>query len=238
MHLSVYTVQWPGFFWWSFTRSSESYLQVEFSLAEDVELTPLLRLGAGACAGIIAMSATYPMDMVRGRLTVQVLFWTLDITFVLVLYSVLGAGCPYFWNWWFHFFTPCSFLQTATSPRQYRGIAHALSTVFREEGPRALYKGWLPSVIGVVSYLVLVHWLLVWVEALVDSWSWFGLEPWTILWWLGFGVSSFWLWDTFVGLLVKHHSLDRWLPFFARFGNLVWKMKDLICWLNVIPFYR
>ena len=41
-------------------------------LAEDAQLTPLLRLGAGACAGIIAMSATYPMDMVRGRLTVQV----------------------------------------------------------------------------------------------------------------------------------------------------------------------
>jgi solute carrier family 25 phosphate transporter 23/24/25/41 len=39
---------------------------------ENAELTPLLRLGAGACAGIIAMSATYPMDMVRGRLTVQV----------------------------------------------------------------------------------------------------------------------------------------------------------------------
>jgi hypothetical protein len=38
---------------------------------ENAELTPLLRLGAGACAGIIAMSATYPMDMVRGRLTVQ-----------------------------------------------------------------------------------------------------------------------------------------------------------------------
>jgi solute carrier family 25 phosphate transporter 23/24/25/41 len=80
---------------------------------EDAELTPLLRLGAGACAGIIAMSATYPMDMVRGRLTVQ----------------------------------------SATSPRQYRGIAHALSTVFREEGPRALYKGWLPSVIGVIPYV-------------------------------------------------------------------------------------
>lgn len=40
--------------------------------AEEAQLTPLLRLGAGACAGIIAMSATYPMDMVRGRLTVQV----------------------------------------------------------------------------------------------------------------------------------------------------------------------
>ncbi|KAK4422531.1 Mitochondrial adenine nucleotide transporter ADNT1 [Sesamum alatum] len=80
---------------------------------EDAELTPLLRLGAGACAGIIAMSATYPMDMVRGRLTVQ----------------------------------------TDRSPTQYRGIFHALRTVFAEEGPRALYKGWLPSVIGVVPYV-------------------------------------------------------------------------------------
>jgi len=40
--------------------------------SEEAQLTPILRLGAGACAGIIAMSATYPMDMVRGRLTVQV----------------------------------------------------------------------------------------------------------------------------------------------------------------------
>ena len=35
------------------------------------ELTPFLRLVAGAGAGIIAMSATYPLDRVRGRLTVQ-----------------------------------------------------------------------------------------------------------------------------------------------------------------------
>lgn len=80
---------------------------------EDAELTPVLRLGAGACAGIIAMSATYPMDLVRGRLTVQ----------------------------------------TDKSPQQYRGIYHALTTVFREEGARALYKGWLPSVIGVIPYV-------------------------------------------------------------------------------------
>lgn len=80
---------------------------------EDAKLTPVLRLGAGACAGIIAMSATYPMDMVRGRLTVQ----------------------------------------TDKSPTQYRGIFHALKTVFIEEGPRALYKGWLPSVIGVIPYV-------------------------------------------------------------------------------------
>ncbi|RYR52757.1 hypothetical protein Ahy_A06g027643 isoform B [Arachis hypogaea] len=82
-------------------------------LAEDAQLTPVLRLGAGACAGIIAMSATYPMDMVRGRITVQ----------------------------------------TEKSPYQYRGMFHALTTVLREEGPRALYKGWLPSVIGVVPYV-------------------------------------------------------------------------------------
>ena len=34
-------------------------------------MTPFLRLSAGAVAGTIAMSATYPLDMVRGRLTVQ-----------------------------------------------------------------------------------------------------------------------------------------------------------------------
>ncbi|KAG4187467.1 hypothetical protein ERO13_A08G099868v2 [Gossypium hirsutum] len=89
------------------------YLYRQQSGNEDAQFTPLLRLGAGACAGIIAMSATYPMDMVRGRLTVQ----------------------------------------TEKSPRQYRGIFHALLTVLREEGPRALYKGWLPSVIGVVPYV-------------------------------------------------------------------------------------
>ncbi|KAF6172996.1 hypothetical protein GIB67_006372 [Kingdonia uniflora] len=80
---------------------------------EEASLTPLLRLGAGACAGIIAMSATYPMDLARGRLTVQ----------------------------------------TDMSPSRYRGMFHALKSVLREEGPRALYKGWLPSVIGVVPYV-------------------------------------------------------------------------------------
>ncbi|KAL0373777.1 UNVERIFIED_CONTAM: Mitochondrial adenine nucleotide transporter ADNT1 [Sesamum radiatum] len=44
-------------------------------------------------------------------------------------------------------------MQTEKSPYQYRGMFHALSTVLREEGFRALYKGWLPSVIGVVPYV-------------------------------------------------------------------------------------
>lgn len=41
------------------------------NMGSDGQITPLTRLAAGACAGIIAMSATYPLDMVRGRLTVQ-----------------------------------------------------------------------------------------------------------------------------------------------------------------------
>ncbi|KAG6408064.1 hypothetical protein SASPL_131066 [Salvia splendens] len=59
------------------------------------------------------MSATYPMDMVRGRLTVQ------------------------------------------TDKSHYRGIFHCLKTISMEEGPRAFYKGWLPSVIGVLPYVEL-----------------------------------------------------------------------------------
>jgi solute carrier family 25 phosphate transporter 23/24/25/41 len=44
-------------------------------------------------------------------------------------------------------------VQTDKSPYQYRGMFHALGTVYREEGFRALYRGWLPSVIGVVPYV-------------------------------------------------------------------------------------
>lgn len=76
------------------------------------ELTPVLRLLAGAGAGIVAMSATYPLDMVRGRLTVQE-----------------GRNV------------------------QYHGIIHATKTIWKEEGFLAFYRGWLPSVIGVVPYV-------------------------------------------------------------------------------------
>ncbi|KAL3695589.1 hypothetical protein R1sor_009665 [Riccia sorocarpa] len=102
----------------SFAIEGKSFVFVyvhlhKFMSTEDAELTPLLRLGAGACAGIIAMSATYPMDMVRGRLTVQ----------------------------------------TADSPHRYKGMVDAFRVIIKEEGPRAVYKGWLPSVIGVVPYV-------------------------------------------------------------------------------------
>ena len=82
-----------------------------YSGAEE-KMTPALRLVAGAAAGIVAMSSTYPLDMVRGRLSVQ----------------------------------------TETGGSLYRGMGHAFVSVAREEGVRALFKGWLPSVIGVIPY--------------------------------------------------------------------------------------
>ena len=80
----------------------------------DAKLGPLTRLCAGAGAGIFAMSATYPLDMVRGRLTVQV---------------------------------------DGKHDKQYRSMSHAARVIVKEEGVKALYKGWLPSVIGVIPYV-------------------------------------------------------------------------------------
>ena len=79
----------------------------------NAQLGPMTRLTAGAGAGIFAMSATYPLDMVRGRLTTQV-----DGKY-----------------------------------KQYTSMSHAARVIIKEEGARALYKGWLPSVIGVVPYV-------------------------------------------------------------------------------------
>mmetsp|Transcript_34467 Transcript_34467/g.97658 ORF Transcript_34467/g.97658 Transcript_34467/m.97658 type:complete len:319 (-) Transcript_34467:139-1095(-) len=79
--------------------------------SSDGQMTPVSRLLAGAGAGIIAMSATYPLDMVRGRLTVQE-----------------GTG-------------------------MYDGMWHATRMIVKEEGLLALYKGWVPSVIGVIPYV-------------------------------------------------------------------------------------
>ncbi|RZR86741.1 hypothetical protein BHM03_00013993 [Ensete ventricosum] len=63
--------------------------------SEDAQLTPLLRLGAGACAGIIAMSATYPMDMVRGRITVQIPYVGLNFAVYESLKDWLIKSNPY-----------------------------------------------------------------------------------------------------------------------------------------------
>eukprot|EP01024_Parvocaulis_polyphysoides_P043292 TRINITY_DN3954_c0_g4_i3.p1 TRINITY_DN3954_c0_g4~~TRINITY_DN3954_c0_g4_i3.p1 ORF type:complete len:326 (+),score=36.02 TRINITY_DN3954_c0_g4_i3:100-1077(+) len=78
----------------------------------DGEMNWFYRLIAGGLAGVAGMSATYPLDMVRGRLSIQE-----------------GPNSP------------------------YKGILHATAVIIREEGPLAMYRGWLPSVIGVVPYM-------------------------------------------------------------------------------------
>ena len=35
---------------------------------------------------------------------------------------------------------------------QYRGMFHCMSSVVKSEGPLALYKGMLPSLIGIIPY--------------------------------------------------------------------------------------
>jgi len=119
----------------------------------DGRLTPGLRLGAGAVAGIVAMSATYPLDMVRGRLTVQgganaaaaareaERAAALNVSSASTSTSGSSAAA--------------STSSSSSSPRtqQYRGIAHAARTIAAEEGLVALWRGWLPSVIGVVPYV-------------------------------------------------------------------------------------
>ena len=86
---------------------------------KDAEMDGLPRWGGGAGAGIVAMSATYPLDMIRGRLTVQK--------------SAADAA--------------------KSGGANYRGIYHAFTVIAQKEGFGAFYKGWTPSVIGVIPYV-------------------------------------------------------------------------------------
>ena len=117
------------------------------------------------------MSETYPLDMVRGRLTVQ---GGADAAAAAAREAAerrvaaaagAGAGAAAALN------VAASSTSTSTAtagssgssastsssslPRtqQYRGIAHAARTIAAEEGVVALWRGWLPSVIGVVPYV-------------------------------------------------------------------------------------
>lgn len=66
---------------------------------------------AGACAGLTAVSLTYPLDTIRARLAFQI-----------------------------------------TGEHKYTGILHTASSILREEGGvRALYRGFLPTLVGMVN---------------------------------------------------------------------------------------
>ena len=100
-----------------YDHMSHAILRARQTVDATAEMDVLTRQAGGAGAGIIAMSATYPLDMVRGRLTVQ---------------KAAADG---------------------SMNGQYRGIAHAFSVILQKEGMGAFYKGWTPSVIGVIPYV-------------------------------------------------------------------------------------
>lgn len=76
------------------------------------ELTVLEKIAAGCTAGVVQITLTYPLDLVRTRLQLAE-----------------AAGT------------------------HYSGIAHCLGDTWRREGPAALYKGLVPSMLAGVPYV-------------------------------------------------------------------------------------
>ena len=95
-----------------YERITDAIFQFRRSIDPECEMNVFNRLAGGAGAGIIAMTSVYPLDMVRGRLTVQ-----------------------------------------AGTVHQYRGMMDATRKIIQHEGVGSLYKGLLPSVIGVIPYV-------------------------------------------------------------------------------------
>lgn len=89
------------------------------------ELTTPLRLTAGAMAGITSVIMTYPLDITRTRLSVQ----------SSSLASIRGAA-------------------ESTGPKQLPGMFPTIVHIYRTEGGiTALYRGLLPTVLGVAPYV-------------------------------------------------------------------------------------
>jgi solute carrier family 25 (mitochondrial phosphate transporter), member 23/24/25/41 len=91
----------------------------------ETDLTTPLRLTAGACAGITSVVMTYPMDITRTRLSVQ-------SSSLSNIRSNTKDGPP------------------KKLPGMFKTIVHIYRT---EGGITALYRGLLPTVLGVAPYV-------------------------------------------------------------------------------------
>ncbi|KAK3156400.1 hypothetical protein QOZ80_2AG0106800 [Eleusine coracana subsp. coracana] len=90
----------------------------------NVEQGPILDLMAGSIAGGTAVICTYPLDLVRTKLS----------------YQVKGAAAN------------VSFRESKPSEQVYKGILHCVKTICRQNGLKGLYRGMAPSLYGIFPY--------------------------------------------------------------------------------------
>ena len=102
------------------------------------ELTTPLRLTAGAMAGITSVVMTYPLDITRTRLSVQ-------SSSIATLHAPKTASLP-----------PSSTrnIPAKTQPQKLPGMFPTIIRIYRTEGGiPALYRGLVPTVMGVAPYV-------------------------------------------------------------------------------------
>lgn len=108
------------------------------------------RLVAGACAGMTATALTHPLDTVRLRLALP------NHPYKGELLTCTGFGCDKARSTW-------RVLQPRRAPRTFclvtrslcAGLGNAMVTIATKEGPMALYKGLVPTLLGIAPYAAL-----------------------------------------------------------------------------------
>lgn len=91
---------------------------------------------AGASAGMASCVCTYPLELLKTRLTVQV-------------HSCFG---PSYWNSAEMFLKYPLKTFVLFQSGEYRGIAHMFFKIVSTEGFGELYRGVIPSVIGIIPF--------------------------------------------------------------------------------------
>ncbi|KAG6473009.1 hypothetical protein ZIOFF_066916 [Zingiber officinale] len=105
---------------------------------QDAQLSPALRLGAGACADIIAMSATYPMDMLACGSVAGTIGQTVAYPLDVVRRRMQMVG-------WKDAASVVTGKGKSKAPLEYTGMIDAFQKIVRHEGFGALYKGLVPN---------------------------------------------------------------------------------------------
>lgn len=126
----------------------------------NASLDVLVHFVSGGLAGMTAASATYPLDLVRTRLSAQV---CMCLCYVLLLpkqcsLSSIGLNTLYF-----------DLFQRSSI--YYQGVGHAFRTICREEGFWGLYKGLGATLL---VRFICISTICVWL--LTPSWQYIHLE--------------------------------------------------------------